>query len=73
MPSYDFYCPTCGVIEITKSMLDPNPRICPRCKSSGLIRRFVPINKIMYGDHYVTGRKQEYPKGDFSEVVPRSS
>lgn len=72
MPVYDFVCKNCGMIELTKKMMDPNPTICPRCKSEGLTRRFTPINKVMYGDHYVSGRKPNYGKHGMAEIVPRS-
>lgn len=71
MPVYDFICVTCGRIEITKSMLEPNPAVCPRCKHPGLVRRFTPITKVMYGDHYVSGRKPNYGKVRNAEIEPR--
>jgi len=30
---YDYECESCGVIEIDKDMDDPDPKICPKCKS----------------------------------------
>lgn len=71
MPTYDFICVDCGFIEITKGMMEPNPTICPRCKKPGLAKRFTPITKIMYGNHYVGGNKPGFGKIGKAEIAPR--
>jgi putative FmdB family regulatory protein len=73
MPAYDFTCTNCGEIEIFKGMLDPNPVICPRCGHTELVRRFAPITKVMYGDHFVNGRKPKYGRHQNAEITPRST
>lgn len=50
MPQYDFWCDNCeAVIEIEKSMSDPNPESCPKCKSDRL-RRLFSIPSIHYAN-----------------------
>ena len=33
IPSYEYECPNCGVIEHYKSMNDPDIEECPKCNS----------------------------------------
>ena len=34
MPTYEYECPDCGIIEIIHGMNDDPPKICPNCKTT---------------------------------------
>lgn len=50
-PAYDFKCSNCGIIEIKKNMLDPNPDKCPVC-GEPITRYFAPIKAIYKGSGF---------------------
>lgn len=39
MPTYDYYCETCGPMEIFQSMRDDALTTCPECGSSGFSKQ----------------------------------
>lgn len=60
MPKYDFRCAgNCGIIEIKKSMLDPNPEECPVCGEQ-LTRHFAPTPAVYKGSGFFSTDKALY-------------
>lgn len=41
MPTYTYYCPLCGDMDVKQSIHDPALASCPECGSEGIIKRFV--------------------------------
>jgi putative FmdB family regulatory protein len=62
MPKYDFKCENCGIIEIIKSMLDPNPEECPDC-GEPITRHFAPTKALYRGSGFFTTDKALYDIG----------
>lgn len=64
MPTYEYECPKCGVVEAYKAMKEPHPTRCPQCKGRDLARIFnanvVPSVDSQWKDHYIPQLGKEY-------------
>lgn len=38
MPTYEYECPRCGVIEVLQSMKDPTLTVCPQCRKRKVVK-----------------------------------
>jgi putative FmdB family regulatory protein len=56
MPAYDYKCPKCGVIELTKKITEPEIKQCPECQSE-IKRIYTPTKWLDFEGAFGNGNR----------------